>query len=95
MAKRKADPPTSDATHNATQAPPGSATATKKAKGANAKPEIPTLPWAANNSEKVWLFIVEMGKLENFKVLLGKKDKSDVSDAHLEFFRIFPHSSIS
>lgn len=86
MAKRRADPPTSDETQNTNQAPPGAAAPPAKKAKANAKPDIPTLPWAANNSEKVWLFIVEMGKLENFKVLLGKKEKSDVSDVHLASF---------
>lgn len=46
----------------------------KKAKGV-----LPSaLPWAANNSAKVDQFISEMETLDNFKVLFGKKEKSDV-----------------
>ncbi|KAF8577567.1 hypothetical protein K439DRAFT_1364451, partial [Ramaria rubella] len=39
---------------------------------------IPTsLLWAANNSAKTLQLIEEIGKLENFKILFGKKDKKE------------------
>ncbi|KAF8575273.1 hypothetical protein K439DRAFT_1254692, partial [Ramaria rubella] len=35
--------------------------------------------WAVNNSAKMWQLIKEIGRLENFKILFGKKDKKEVS----------------
>lgn len=50
-------------------------TSEKRAKG-----EIPrTLPWTKDNSAKTYQFIAEMEKLDNFKILFGKKEKTDVS----------------
>jgi hypothetical protein len=47
-----------------------------------------SLPWTLDNNAKVWLLIAELGKLENFRVLFGKKDKKEVQD-DIYFSRMF------
>jgi hypothetical protein len=43
------------------------------------KPEIPCqLPWSNNSSTKIDTFIIKMGEYENFCVLFGKQDISEV-----------------
>jgi hypothetical protein len=39
---------------------------------------LPDIPWAENDGSLIWSLITEMEKPENFKVLLGKKDKKEV-----------------
>ena len=65
---------------NADQMPRGRA-ATKKRKE-NLAAGIPSsLPWTLDNNAKTWLLIAELGKMENYKVLFGKKDKKEVCDS--------------
>jgi hypothetical protein len=43
------------------------------------KPDIPRqLPWSDNHDAKTYAFIAQMEEYENFKVLFGKADSSDV-----------------
>ena len=73
MGKRKG---TCDDTSN-TETGPGT-------EGKHVKSDIPRqLPWSEDNSAKTYEFIAEMEKLDNFKVLFGKKDKADVSTMSL------------
>jgi hypothetical protein len=58
---------------------PGNVNITPVGDGKRPKTDIPRqLPRSENHSAKTYLFIAEMEKLDNFKVLFGKKDKSDV-----------------
>ena len=40
---------------------------------------LPDIPWTEDNGRLIWSLLTEMEKPENFKVLLGKKDKKEVS----------------
>jgi hypothetical protein len=40
--------------------------------------KLPDIPWTENEGRLIWSLITEMEKPENFKVLLGKKDKKEV-----------------
>ena len=75
MGKRKG---TSDEPTSNTEPAPGT-------EGKHVKSDIPRqLPWSENDSAKTYKFIAEMEKLDNFKVLFGKKDKADVSTMSLQ-----------
>lgn len=38
----------------------------------------PSLPWADNQNQKIWELIGEMEEDENYAILFGKKQKTDV-----------------
>jgi hypothetical protein len=40
---------------------------------------LPDIPWTEDSGRLIWSLLTEMEKPENFKVLLGKKDKKEVS----------------
>jgi hypothetical protein len=55
-----------------------------QAAGTDTSLKLPlSLLWHANNCEKLELLIQELSKVDNCKVLLGKKNKSDVSTANV------------
>ena len=41
-----------------------------------AKPHIPDINWAANQSSLIWSLLAEIEKAENYRVLYGKKESS-------------------
>jgi hypothetical protein len=43
-----------------------------------AKPKIQDIPWGEDNDRLVWTFITECEKDINYKVLLGKKETTEV-----------------
>jgi hypothetical protein len=47
--------------------------------GSQAKPRIPDIQWLEDNGKLIWALLTEMERKENCKVLLGKKDKNEVS----------------
>ncbi|KAF8574084.1 hypothetical protein K439DRAFT_1373466, partial [Ramaria rubella] len=51
--------------------------AAKKRKEDQAAGIPSTLSWSANKNEKIWALIAELSKPENFKVMFGKKDKTE------------------
>lgn len=69
-------PPKRKSTEEAGTAGPNDAPNADKRSKTDSIPR--TLPWMDNRAEKVYLFIGEMEKLENFKILFGKKEKGDV-----------------
>jgi hypothetical protein len=48
-----------------------------------AKPHIPDINWAANQSLLIWSLLAEIEKAENYRVLYGKKESSEVNKFYL------------
>jgi hypothetical protein len=48
-----------------------------------AKPHIPDINWAANQSSLIWSLLAEIEKAENYRVLYGKKESSEVNKFYL------------
>ena len=44
------------------------------------KVKIPDIPWAEDDLKLVLAFLTELEKLENYKVLFGKKNPGEVSN---------------
>lgn len=42
------------------------------------KQKIPDIPWAENNNALNWAFLTELEKDANYKILFGKKDRTEV-----------------
>jgi len=53
--------------------------------GSDKKPRLslPPIPWAENDAALTWSLIGELEKPENFKVLFGKRDNSEVCNSGL------------
>ena len=47
------------------------------------KPHIPDINWAANQSSLIWSLLAEIEKAENYRVLYGKKESSEVNKFYL------------
>ena len=43
------------------------------------KSRIPDINWSANKSSLIWALLAQIEKDENYRVLYGKKDVSEVS----------------
>jgi hypothetical protein len=43
------------------------------------KSRIPDINWSANKSSLIWALLAQIEKDENYQVLYGKKDVSEVS----------------
>jgi hypothetical protein len=52
------------------------------------KPKIPDIPWGQDKSSLVWDLLAEIEKEENYRVLFGKKDVSEVSTTITHIFRL-------
>ena len=48
-----------------------------------AKPHIPDINWAANQSSLIWSLLAEIEKAENYRILYGKKESSEVNNFYL------------